>query len=254
MNDNEWQIIDNSTETSYIYESKWIEEEERILDFAENPILKKMPLNHIALTFIYTNVDKEIVGISKTNITLEQKDLDSILNHALFLDKINTAKNLNTISQYVIKTHQQSPNVFIKPNSNLSEPWLQKTYDFEDAILYSVSTDNINTNKVHFNKSVLPINCSNHEKQTTKIVGSLKIFHDLYEIIIIMREIQHEIKSIMKNNTKMSKTKKVRISDDSPKKYIYSSTHNLVQSEIVEKSPIYKKRRTQKKMHYALYN
>ena len=231
MNNKEWEIIDNK-EAFNVYESKWIEEEEKILDFAENPNLKKTPLNNIALTFIYTNLDSAIVGISKTNITLEQKDLDSTLNHKLFLDKINTAKNLNTI---LLERDMIVPEVFIGPNPNFVENWLQKIYEFEDAVLYSVSTDNINTGKIRFNKLFSPINLSNHEKQTTKIIGSLTIFHDLYEILIIMREMQPQIKSILKHNHKMGKTKKVRISDNFPKEYMYSST------------PIYRKRHTQKK-------
>jgi hypothetical protein len=161
MPENEWQLL--STENN----SKWIEEEELLLDFAENSKLTKTPLENIALTFVYTDLDRFIVGVSKTTIQLEKKEKSSILHHSIFIDKMNTAKNLTSIFPEELDKHN----------------WLQKSYEFEDAALYSI--DDTHPNKTTFNKRILPISIS---KTTTQILASLTIFHDLYEIIILMRE------------------------------------------------------------------
>jgi hypothetical protein len=106
----------------------------------------------------------------------------------------------------------------------------EKTYIFEDAAIYHISNDHetidaINTKQVwttiHFHKDV------------EKIPNSLLVFQDLSEIFVIMREVKR--RGLLKDGSRPGKTKKVRISDDSPKEYVFSKLN-----------PVSGKRRTQK--------
>ena len=65
--ENKWQIINKSTRV----ESKWIEEEENLLNWAENPKFEKQPLTQIAIKFIYVSSETLDVGILHTSIKLD---------------------------------------------------------------------------------------------------------------------------------------------------------------------------------------
>ena len=196
--------------------SSWIEEEEFILNWAENPVFEKQPLKSIAISFIYININNEIVGILKSSIELEKQHSSSILHQSDFLDKINIAKNPISI------------------NEGNKHNWLEKSYMFKDTIIYYPS----NEQTMHNPSSFQSLYFSN---DIAKIPNSISILHDLYEIVVIMREIKPPIvlKSIIKpasNNSPGGKTKKVRISEDSPKEIVY----------INNKSPLKSKRKTRK--------
>lgn len=223
--EHKWQII---SKTKNKMDSNWIEEEEHILNWAENPNFEKHPLDHIAIKFIYISPEKSnnkiehiTVGILQTVLKLENKDYYSLLNNSEFLKIINKATTPNTL--FDNETYDKNE-------------WLEKTYIFDDAAMCSIPVEYEQMEKVNLKIPFIPLNLS---KDNIKINCSLNIFHDLYEVIVIMREIrpQIELKSILKDGSKMGKTKKVRISDDSPKEFVFSKT-----------KPVSGKRRT-KKIH-----
>lgn len=207
-----WKI----SETSIIPKTDWIEEEDFLLDWAENANFEKYPLDKITMTFLYVDPEHSVVGVAKSSIELEKRERSAILHRSDFFDKIRAANNPISISDPGIRSE-----------------WSEKTYAFEDAAIYHVpndheTIDNINAKQlwtaIHFHKDV------------EKIPNSLLVFHDLSEIFVIMREVKR--KGVLKDGSKMGKTKKVRISDDSPKEYVFSKLN-----------PVSGKRRTQK-----LYN
>lgn len=213
-----WQIIDRNT--PYIDESNWIEEEDRLLNFAENPIFEKQPLNSIAFIFLYKDLDNNVVGVSRTTAHLDKRERYSILHRAEFADKVNVAKTPNKIYQPCIE-----------------DRWIEKQYQFEDAGIYCVPVDSDNITEYEPITIFLPLQFS---KDIAKISSSLIPFHDLYEILVIMREDKPPatIKSILKDGTKMGRTKKVRISDESPNKVLFYNS-----------KPVAGKRRTNKIYH-----
>ena len=178
-------------------ESEWIEEEEKLIHWAENPNFEKTPLNHIALTFVYTNKDKTVVGIAKTIMELENKNTFSILHRTSFFDKVHIAKNPSTF------------------DADGNAEWLKPPYTFDESMLCQIEID-ANSNKV-FNPKVLftPLHFSN---DIAKISRSRVDLKDLYEIVVIMREVPPvnptELKSILKTGSKPGKTKKVRIDEN----------------------------------------
>ena len=201
---------------SIITKTDWIEEEDLLLDWAENTNFEKYPLNKIAMTFVYVDLEHSVVGVAKSFIELEKRERSSILHRSDFFDKVRLANNPSSISDPGIRSE-----------------WSEKTYTFEDAAIYHIPNDHetidaINTKQVwtaiHFHKDV------------EKIPNSLLVFQDLSEIFVIMREVKR--RGVLKDGSKMGKTKKVRISDDSPKEYVFSKLN-----------PVSGKRRTQK-----LYN
>lgn len=219
INEN-WKIIDSDNREDI--SSSWIEEEEFVLNWAENPVFEKQPLKSISISFIYINIDNEIVGILKSSIDLEKQHNNSILHQYIFLDKVNIAKNPISI-------------LLTQSNEDNKHNWLEKSYMFRDAIIYYPS----NEQTLHNPSSFHPLYFSN---DIAKIPNSISVLHDLYEIVVIMREIKPTVvlKSIIKhtsNNNHSGKTKKVRISDDSPKEIIY----------VNNKSSLKSKRKTKKK-------
>lgn len=212
MTENSWQIIHKSI----IQKTDWIEEEDLLLDWAENTNFEKYPLNKISMTFVYVDLEHSVVGVAKSFIELEKRERSSILHRSDFFDKVRFANNPSSLLDAGIRSE-----------------WSEKTYTFEDAAIYHVpndheTIDNINTKQlwtdIHFHKDV------------EKIPNSLLVFQDLSEIFVIMREVKR--RGVLKDGSKMGKTKKVRISDDSPKEYVFSKLN-----------PVSGKRRTQK-----LYN
>ena len=193
---NEWKIFDK-TAIDVKSDSEWIEEEERLINWSENPIFEKQSLNYISITFIYVDVDKNIVGVAKTNIDIEKHDAYSLLYKSDFVEKIEVAKNP------------------IKMRSDTKDTWLEKTYCFEDAVIYN----GVDGSEHRFTMNPILFSIDN----TAKISNSLTIVHDLYELIVIMREVKDitRLKSILKDHSTKGKTKKVRISDDSPKEYLH---------------------------------
>ena len=215
--ENIWQIINKSTN-----QSKWIEEEENLLNWAENPNFEKKPLHQIAIKFIYVSSETSYEGILKTSIILDPQEHFSALHKSVFFDKINEAKTPKTLfDNDICEVHK----------------WLEKSYTFDTAAIYSIPIDHEQINQFDPKLPFMPLNFS---KDIAKIHCSLSVFHDLYEIVVIMREVRNTVnlKSIIKDGTKMGKTKKVRISDDSPKEYVFSKTR-----------PVSGKRRTKKTHH-----
>jgi hypothetical protein len=194
-----WKYIDNAI----IEKSNWIDEESQLLNWADNPKFEKVPLNHINMKFLYLNPNRELVGIAKTIAELE----NSRLNKSIFFDNINYAKNPKQI--------------FTGKDSDKNE-WLNKKYLFDEASIYHLPIDYETVESVH-KHTIADINFI---KDEVKIPNSIILFHDFSEIFIIMREEPKlvEIKSILKSKTSSGKTKKVRISDDLPKEFIFSKT------------------------------
>ena len=221
--ENAWQII-NKSNSRFESNPKWIEEEEDLLNWAENPNFEKQPLKQIAVTFIYVSSDTSnakleyiCTGILHTFIKLDPHEHYSILHKSDFFDKITQAKSPKTLFD----------------DDTYKSDWLEKTYMFDNAAIYCIPIDHEQINpKSTFTQL-------NFSKDTVKIHCSLSVFHDLYEVVVIMREVKNvvRLKSIIKDGTKMGKTKKVRISDDSPKEFVFSKMR-----------PVSGKRRT-KKMH-----
>jgi hypothetical protein len=212
MINQEWRIV-GKTE-SIADNLKWIDEEEMLLKYSENPIFEKQPLIAISITFIYVGLDEEVVGVLKTTLDLEPRHNISVLHRADFSDKINAAKN---------------------PKSICSDfEWTDKSYIFDSAASYSIPVDHDNIDNFEPKREFTPFEFS---KDTAKISSTLAVFQDLYELVIIMREENAVKKSIIKTHFLSGKTKKVRISEDSPKQYVFSKTH-----------PVSGKRRTKK--HY----
>jgi hypothetical protein len=190
INPTEWQIVVQNT--PYIDDSKWMEEEEWLLDFAENPVFEKQPLDHIALTFLYIDAadHSNIVGVTKSTIRLDVCDRSSRLIESEFFDKVNTAKH---------------PKRIFAENEHCD--WFEKSYRFESASLYSLPISHENMNDYEPARELSPL-C--FHKNTAKILSSLVIFHDLYEIVVVMREEKTALKSILKTSTGSAFTKKVR--------------------------------------------
>ena len=180
-------------------DSGWIEEEEKLIHWAENPNFEKTPLDHIALTFVYTNGDKTVVGISKTIMELETQNTFSILHQTSFFDKINVAKKPFTFETY----------------NDGNPEWLKKSYTFDESILCHIAIDTDSNNLFDPKVLVTPLQFSN---DIAKISSSRVELKDLYEIVVIMREATPvpppELKSILKTDSKPGKTKKVRIDEN----------------------------------------
>ena len=194
----DWKIV---KEGKFIDNSNWIEEEEHLINWSDNLDFTKQPLNTIAITFIYVDNERYITGMLRTNILLEPvKSISAVLNKTVFFNTVNTAK---------------SPITLFTDKKNI--PWLTKTYEFEDVAIYTV----IEQESTSFTPIVFSPVTNN-----TKIPNSISVFHDLYEIVVIMREVcVVNVKSILRVGSKIGKTKKVYISDDTPTKYVYVKTH-----------------------------
>ena len=220
----EWQIVNKNT--PYINDSDWMKEEERLLDFAEKPAFEKQPLDHIALTFLYVDSDRNIIGVAKSTIHLNVGEQYSRLNETVFFNKVNVAKKPKHIFSKNIeiefaRTPELDTSVGVRGlpkgevtredlSSKDNADWLEKAYTFECATLYSVPIGHENINIYEPSRELSPLY---FHKNTAKILGSLIIFHDLYEIVILMREEKTELKSIMKTGCLRSSstfTKKVR--------------------------------------------
>jgi hypothetical protein len=201
MTEQEWIII-GKTE-SIIENLKWIDEEEMLLKYSDEPVFEKQPLSNIIITFIYVDYVGEVVGVLKTTIDLEKRHNVSIIHRSDFADKINAAK---------------------KPNMCVSDPqdWTEKSYTFDSAASYSVPVDHDNVDNFSPKRELTPFEFS---KDTAKISSALIVFHDLYEIVIIMREEPAVKKSILKKYSTAGKTKRVSISEESPKQYVFSKNN-----------------------------
>jgi hypothetical protein len=187
---------------SIITKTDWIEEEDQLLNWAENPVFEKQPLHSITLTFIYVNPDRTVVGIAKNTIELEKREQQSsILRRSVFFDKVSSAKN---------------PALLFP---DLTDEWLSKTYIYECASLFNLSLDYESNSDFSNNK----MNDIVFNTEYTKIPNALILFHDQYELFVIMRE-KIELKSILNKKPKSGrKTKKVRISEESPKEFLFSN-------------------------------
>ena len=215
MTTKEWQIKD--TQSILTNKNKWLEEEEFLVEFSDNPVFEKTPLERISLTFIYVDLEKNIVGGLNTNVNLKKSDFMSSLKKTDFFEKIDLAKRPENI------VHFKKDELLNESSSN--SKWLKKSYIFEDASLYSVPIDHEN---IYTKKPANIVSKLKFTDDVEKIVGSLTIFHDLYDIFIIMRE---DTKSILKTGEKNGRTKKVRISNNYPKTHFYSQTTPMQNSK-----------------------
>ena len=199
----EWQIVNKIEDSDS--NSDWIEEEDKLLNWAETPDFETKPLSKIAVTFIYVDNDNSEVGMIKTSVNL---DHSSALQKSVLFDKVRKASN---------------------PNSVVSESdpsWLQKSYFFDEAAIYSIPLNHEQLDTFKPKKTFKPLIFAK-DPASMKVASSLSVFHDLYEIFVIMREVK---KSILKPDYTANpkgggsngKTKKVRISDDSPNEYVFS--------------------------------
>ena len=209
---------------SIITKTDWIEEEDRLLNWAENPVFEKQPLHSITLTFIYLNADRTVVGIAKNTIELEKREqLSSILRRSVFFDKVSSAKNPILLFPDPTKCDEigETP-----------DDWLSKNYIYECASLFNLSLDYESNSDFSNNK----MNDIVFNAEFAKIPNALILFHDQYELFVIMRE-KIELKSILNKKPKQGvrKTKKVRISDDLPREFLFSKS-----------TPIESKRSTRK--------
>ncbi len=240
-----WRI--QIVEKYIIPKTDWIEEEDLLLDWAENANFEKLPPSKIAITIIYVDLDHSVVGIAKSYIDLEPRERSSILYRSEFFDKIRLAnnpfclRNSNGVSTTcaALRINPQTPSTISKEIEDIDEnKWLKKTYVFEDAAIYHIPNDHENIENVNANIVLTPVHFN---KDVEKIHNALLVFHDLSEIFVIMREVKKigVLKSIIRDGTNMSKTKKVRITDDSPKEFVFSKLN-----------PVSGKRRTQKKIYY----
>lgn len=228
---NEWTIKSSK--------SDWINEEERLLNWVETPDFHKQPLDSIAMTFIYTDTEQSVVGMLSTEISLEPIDRSSFLHRDTFLAKINTAKKPNNVI------------------SDVFDDWLKKTYVFDDVAIYSVPFDHEETtppakmSSLHFSKDVAKIpSCLSvfadlyeitvimreadlRPSSVNPIKSILKPFSDKESFNSYSPSNNHSIlrSGIVQNcpidnqtltSNKRGKTKKVRISNDLPKEYIFS--------------------------------
>jgi hypothetical protein len=190
----------------FIDNSNWIEEEDHLIHWSENLDFTKQPLFNIAMTFVYIDNERCTSGMLRTTIPLEiANGYYSLLNKDEFFNKVNIAK---------------CP-VGLLGDKDI--PWLKKTYEFNDAAMYTIVHDNDHIDNIKKTTSFTPLVFS---PDNAKILSSVSVFHDLYEIVVIMREVHSvEIKSILRVGSKIGKTKKVHISDETPTKYIYVKTH-----------------------------
>jgi hypothetical protein len=202
-----WKYID--AKRSIIEKSNWIEEEEELLNWAENPIFEKQPLDHIILTFLYVNLESTIVGVAKTFMETETREMSSGLKKSDFFDKVNSAKH---------------PKLLF--GDKVSEEWLDKKYTFKDASMFHLSLDHENISDFRNNKMI----DMGFQKDFIKIPNALTILHNISEIFVTMREevdppnVNPGLKSILKNKSTIGKTKKVRISEESPKQFVFSTS------------------------------
>lgn len=217
MNDSRWRLCKGKSivpsPAVYVGESNqnvkpvsyddedWIEEEERLLNWSETPDFNKHPLNKIAATFIYTDADQNVVGVLKTEIAVEPKQRSSLLHRSTFMAKINAAINPDSVI----------------PGSVIPD-WSKKTYTFNDVAIYCVPLDHEEINTYIPTTKITALQFSN---DVAKIPTALTVFEDLYEISVIMREAKSILKQTNSSN-RQGKTKKVHISNELPKEYVFS--------------------------------
>lgn len=213
-----WHIVGKTPYSND--DSEWIEEEDRLINWAEAPLFVKLPLDNVEIRFIYVTATNDIIGSLKTAIDLEPLEMSSLIYRSEFYDKVTIAKTPCSIFT----------------ESNQSHDWMQKTYTFEDAAMYLIPPVH---DQLEFFDKKIPFVPFHFSKDVVKIPNSFPIFHDIYEIIVIMREVKpiSNLKSGSRLCSKPGKTKKVRISDDSPKEFIYSNI-----------TPVSGKRRTKKRI------
>jgi hypothetical protein len=227
VNPIKWQIIHLSDNA---IDSNWIEEEERLLVWTESPDFEKHPLSKIDITFMYVDADNSVVGIIKSELGLETHAFSSILNKPVFFEMVNQAANpktcVSTSVNPIIPERRISTGIEGETDGgSFVGEWLEKTYSFEEAAIYSISVNHEQLDTFIPKRTCKPLFFL---KDAVKIPSSLVVFHDLYEIFVIMREATNpllELKSILKPATSLirpGKTKKVRISDECPSEYVFS--------------------------------
>ena len=219
----EWSVVELAE--FYNESESWIEEEDRLLKWAESPIFEKQPLSKIAMNCIYIDLSNAVTGILKTAIELEPCGLLSKIYRSDFFDKIHIAKTPKSIFR----------------NSTEYKSWMEKSYLFDDSVLFSIPIEHEQIE--HFDRKI-PFEPLHFSKDVLKLPAASIVFHDLYEIVVILREakptttLKSSVASSSSSERNSGKTKKVRISDDLPKEYVFS---NMV--------PVSGKRRTRKTHH-----
>jgi len=173
---------------------------------------------------VYVGSDQSVVGVTQTTIDLKKQERSSILDRSIFFEQID---------------HAKKPKTLFADECDSNE-WLKKTYTYYDAAIYSIPNDQDNVDRYDMNTKFEPLHFF---KDTIKVNGNIDIFHDLYEILVIMKQENdsYMLKSILKDGTKINKTKKVQISEDLPKEYLFS-----------KRAPVSRKRKTQKTHHITI--
>jgi hypothetical protein len=202
----DWKIV---SARHFIDNSNWIEEEERLINWTDDLNLTKQPLDAITITFIYVDSERFITGMLRSDFPLATlkttASFTAVFNKSALFDTINTAK---------------SPSALFVDKESL--PWLFKSYEYEDMGIYTVNErDAVLFGPIVFSGDI------------AKIPNSIALLHDLYEIVVIMREVPVIVKPALRSVG--SKTKKVRISDNLPTKYIYRSVSGKQKTRRVDK-------------------
>jgi len=177
-------------------EDDWIKEEELLLKFAESGTFNVESLEEIQVTIIYVDRTHDIV--------------DAVDGMLPLLTNPASRKSIlewTELKQYI--------------DSRLKHNGLR--YLFTDLSYYhlAISYDQLDV----FNPSTQLIKLE--KDKNIKIVETLPILHDISQIFVILREVipapsKNSLKSILKTGSKIGKTKKVRISENSPEVFASS--------------------------------
>ena len=175
-------------------ENDWIQEEELLLKFAESETFNAVPLEEIQVTIIYVDRNQDIVDAIDQLLPLKMESHKSVLEWA------------------ELKRHIDS---HLKHNG--------MRYLFTDLSYYHLSFGYDQIDVFNPSNQITKL----EKDKNIKIVETLPILHDISQIFVIMREViptpaKNSLKSILKNGSKIGKTKKVRISENSPEVFASS--------------------------------
>jgi len=171
-------------------EDDWIREEEILLKFAESETFNTVPLEEVQVTLIFVDRTLDIVDAVDEQLPLRgiPDTHKSILEWAHLKQRIDSHLTHNGL-RYLF--------------TDLSQYHLSIGYDQLDVFNPSKQLTKLEKDK------------------DIKFAETLPILHDISQIFVILREViptptKNSLKSILKNGSKIGKTKKVRISETSP--------------------------------------
>jgi hypothetical protein len=157
---------------------KWIEEEELLEKLISNEHYEPISLENILVQFVYVNYQHEIVG--KTSASL------NTANRSVAFSRVDWPELVSLADSY-------SHNGEVK-------------YEMGDVGMFHITRDHDHINAESWPTTLTPVS-----ETDTKISSTVEVFHDLSELIVIMRPTSP--KSILKsgNSTAGGATKRVRI-------------------------------------------